>query len=819
MIVKFKLHQLDCASCANKIETKLSSLDGIEEVTLNFNTTTLSVETNLKIEDIFKQVQKLVNKYEPDVRVELLTKDVNQESLVVDEEECGCGHDHKHEEECGCGHDHKHEEECGCGHDHSHEENQIELAGALKFNIVNLDCASCAAKVESQINQLDFVRLAAINFSTEKLQIQLANQMSIEEVEEKIQALVDKIEPGVKVSSIKKVVSKVSLFDPKQNMPFIIGVGMMVLGLFMPSEMIKLSCLGISYLLIGGKVVLKALRNIRVGEIFDENFLMSIATIGAFITGEYFEAVAVMLLYNIGEIFQSYAVNRSRKSIGSLMDIRADHATILKSGKEVNVTPEEVVIGDIMVVRPGERVAMDGEIIEGTSSLDTSALTGESMPRDTSMGDEILSGVINISGLIKVKITKLASDSTVSRILELVENATNKKAPIEKFITRFARVYTPIVCALAVGVAILPPLMSSAQLPSVWIYRALTFLVISCPCALVISVPLALFAGIGGASKQGVLIKGGSDLERIKDLDILVVDKTGTLTKGKFSVVEIIGDNKEELLKLAAYGEYYSQHPIAKSIVEKYKDAIDTSMITDYQDIAGKGVKASINNQRVLLGNAALMKDYQIEVGSVSQIGTIIHVAKEDKYLGYLVIADEIKETTYAGIQELKQLGIQRIVMLTGDDSKVAKDVADKLGIQEYHANLLPQDKVKIVESLLEKPHKQLGFVGDGINDAPVLARSDIGIAMGGIGSDVAIEAADVVLMNDDLSTLAKAVKQSKRTNIILNQNIYFSLGIKAIVLILATVGIADMWIGVFADVGVTCLAILNSMRALKLKL
>ncbi|WP_041138433.1 heavy metal translocating P-type ATPase [Beduini massiliensis] len=839
MEYKFKLQGLDCANCANKIEQKVAKLKQVDEAVVNFNTATLMASSSLSQEELMNKIETIVHQLEPDVVVKILNKENVQHDHHHEEKEiCGCGHDHHHEEKeaCGCGHDHHHEEKevCGCGHDHHHEEQEtcacghdhgaeleqpyIELAGALVFKIENLDCASCAMKVENQMNQLPFVEKAVVNFSTSKVQIKLHGAMEQEEVKNALQKLVDQIEPGVKIYSQQEADKpvKTKIFDMKENLPFLLGTAFVIASFFLPEGTWELIVLGIAYLLIGGKVIWKALKNIKAGEVFDENFLMTIATVGAFLTGEYLEAVAVMFLYYIGEIFQAYAVNRSRKSIGALMDIRSDYANILIDGKEMKLSPEDVQIGSTMIVRPGERVAMDGIVLEGESSLDTSALTGESMPRHIAVGEELLSGVINMSGVLKVKVTKSAGESTVSRILELVENATNKKAPIEKFITKFAKVYTPIVCALAVAVAIVPPLLSGGEAFDMWIYRALTFLVVSCPCALVISIPLALFAGIGGASKQGVLIKGGNDLERIKDLDVLVVDKTGTLTKGKFSVVEMVSDDQERLLELSAYGEFYSHHPIAKSIVARYGKDIDASQIENYEEIAGHGIKALVKGKEILLGNVKLMQANQIDVKPVKKIGTIIHVAYDHHYLGYLVIADEIKESTYEGIKQLKALGLKRIVMLTGDDESVAKDVADKLGIHEYYANLLPQDKVTKVEELLNQPHVQLGFVGDGINDAPVLARSDIGIAMGGIGSDVAIEAADVVLMNDDFTTLATAITVSKRTNRILKQNIYFSLGVKAVVLVLAAVGIADMWLGVFADVGVTCLAILNSMRALK---
>ena len=847
MKYKIKLAGLDCANCANKIETKVLKLKEVDDASLNFNTSTLYMETKADFDDVFEKVKKIVNDLEPDVVVSVLNGNEKMHYHEHDhkcscghehhhehDHECSCGHEHHHEHDhkCSCGHEHHHEHdhECSCGHEHHHEHGKscdiniesqpyVELANAVKFNILNLDCANCAMKVESHINQLDYIAHASINFGAGKLQVQLEKKMGVDELLTKLQKVIDNVEPGVVIELInhEKNEEKPKLFEFKKNIPLVVGTILCIIAALNFIPAITPFLFMIAYILIGGKVVLKAIRNISHGEIFDENFLMVVATIGAFIIGEYFEAVAVMLFYNIGELFQSYAVNRSRKSISSLMNIRADYANIIKNGKELKMNPEEVEIGDIMVVRPGERVALDGIIVEGQTSLDTSALTGESVPRKAKEEDEILSGVINMSGVIKVKITTNSSESTVSRILELVENATNKKAPIERFITKFSKVYTPIVCLLALVVAIIPPFVFNQSF-NVWAYRALTFLVVSCPCALVISVPLALFAGIGGASKYGALIKGGSDLERLKDLDVVVLDKTGTLTKGEFNVVKVEGIHRDEILRLAAFGEVYSSHPIAKSIVKKYNQEIDKNVIENYQEIAGQGIKVTIENKEVLLGNTKLMTEHQIQYQEVDEIGTIVHVASNQQYLGYIVIADEIKETSFKGLQELKSLGVKRIVMLTGDDLKVAKNVASQLGINEFYTNLLPQDKVTKVEELLKENHKQLAFVGDGINDAPVLARSDIGVAMGGIGSDVAIEAADIVLMNDDLNTLATALKVSRKTGRVLNQNISFSLFIKIGVLILTTFGLSNMWMGVFADVGVTFIAILNSMRTMKVE-
>ena len=528
-----------------------------------------------------------------------------------------------------------------------------------------------------------------------------------------------------------------------------------------------------------------------------------------------------MLFYEIGELFQSYAVNRSRHSITSLLDIRADHANLVTESSVEEVNPEGVSVGDYIIIKPGERVPLDGEVVEGQCYLDTSALTGESVPRLVSVGDPILSGCINTNALVKVRVTKVAGESTVARILELVENASSKKAQTERFITRFARVYTPIVVLLACLIAIIPPLVFQASF-SIWLYRALSFLVVSCPCALVVSIPLGFFAGLGGASKQGVLIKGGNYLEALTHADTVVFDKTGTLTKGVFKVVEThpVNMTEDTFIKLAAYAESQSNHPIAKSIVEAYGHFIDETVISSYEEVAGKGIKAMVNEQQILIGNATLMKESSLEVLLVNATGTIIHMAVDQVYVGYIVIADEIKETSKAAISKLKQQGVSQVIMLTGDQERIAKQVAEELGVDRVYAELLPYQKVEHVEQLLanQSKNKSLVFVGDGMNDAPVLARADVGVAMGAIGSNAAIEAADVVLMEDDPIALVKAIDHAKQTKFILYQNIIFALGVKILVMILIAFGLATMWSAVFADVGVTVLAVINSTRALKSK-
>ena len=578
----------------------------------------------------------------------------------------------------------------------------------------------------------------------------------------------------------------------------------------------------VPYLIIGYDIIYKAARNISHGQIFDENFLMMIATFGAFGVREYSEAVAVMLFYQVGECFQSYAVNRSRKSIADLMDIRPDYANVIRDGTAVEVGPEEVEIGETILVKPGERIPLDGKVVKGTSSLDTMALTGESLPRDVAEGEDVISGCVNLSGVLEVQVSKGFGESTVAKILDLVENAGSKKSEAEHFITKFARYYTPVVVGLAALLALVPPLVTGGGWAD-WIYRALSFLVISCPCALVISIPLSFFGGLGGASRAGILIKGSNYLEALADAEMIVMDKTGTLTKGVFGVRKIVpaeGSTEEEVLETAAYAESFSNHPISKSLVRAYGKEIDDSRIKDVEETAGHGICAVLDGQRVLAGNDKLMKSRNVEGKSPEEAGTIVHVAKEQKYLGYIVIADEIKEDAKTAVDGFKAAGMKNIVMLTGDRKKTADSIAGELGITEVYAELLPGDKVEQVEKLLASKSEKgkLVFVGDGINDAPVLARADIGVAMGALGSDAAIEAADIVLMDDDLLKLPVAVRIARKTLTIVHQNVAFALGVKLLVLILSAVGQANMWAAVFADVGVSVLAILNASRMLKAK-
>jgi len=588
------------------------------------------------------------------------------------------------------------------------------------------------------------------------------------------------------------------------------------------NEWLQIALFIISYIIVGGDVVKRAVKNIFKGQVFDENFLMSIATIGAFFIGEYPEGVAVMLFYQVGELFQSYAVGKSRKSIASLMDIRPDYANVKKGDELVKVDPDEVQIGDIIVIKAGEKIPLDGKVIEGSSMIDTSALTGESVPREVEVGSDILSGCININGVITAEVTKEFGESTVSKILDLVENASSKKSNSEQFITKFARYYTPVVVIIAVFLAIIPPLVIDGATFSDWIYRALAFLVVSCPCALVISIPLSFFGGIGGASKKGVLVKGSNYLEALAETEIVVFDKTGTLTKGVFNVQEIHpeGVSKEEILELTAHAESYSNHPISLSLKRAYSKEIDNGRISDVEEISGHGVIATVDGKKVMAGNIKLMKMMDIPYFKGELIGTIVHVAVNNKYIGYIVIADEVKEDSAQAIKELKAANIKQTVMLTGDNKSIGSKVAKELGLDKVYAELLPADKVEKLEELFSQKSKKgkLAFVGDGINDAPVLARADIGIAMGGLGSDAAIEASDVVIMTDEPSKIATTMKISKKTLKIAHQNIVFAIGIKIIVLILSAFGITTMWAAIFADVGVTIIAVLNAFRALNVK-
>ena len=708
------------------------------------------------------------------------------------------------------------------------------------LSIEGLDCPNCAAKVERKINTLEGIKEATVDFLGKKIVV-LADEISENELVELIQTEVDKIEDGVKVFVPKVQAGESSSEEEdtgKIKKKLLIGGVLFVLGIFVPKTLFipKLAVFLVSYLVIGGDVLLSAFKNILNGQVFDENFLMAIATIGAFAIGEYPEGVAVMLFYQLGELLQGIAVNNSRKSIVSLMDIRPDYANI-KVGEGIKkVSPEEIKVGEIIVVKPGEKVPLDGKIVKGVSTFDTSALTGESLPREAKAGDDVLSGFINKNGLIEIQVAKVFSESTVSKILYLMENAGSKKSKTENFITKFARYYTPAVVITALIVAIFPPLLIQGATFSDWIYRALIFLVVSCPCALVISIPLGFFGGIGGASRHGILIKGTNYLEVLNNLESVVMDKTGTLTKGIFKVTEVNAENnikindfqnnkteltKPLLLKYAAHIEKFSNHPIAQSIVAEYENSVskvDENVVKDFEEISGFGIKVNINNHQFLAGNSKLMNLENIAFDKKENLGTAIYLAADGKYIGNILISDEVKEDSARAIKGMKENGVKEIVMLTGDNEAIGKNIAEKLGIDKVFTELLPNEKVEKLEEIYKTKSEKgkVAFVGDGINDAPVLARADLGIAMGGAGSDAAIEAADVVIMNDEPSKIVTAIKIAKKTKEIVWQNITVAFTIKIVVMALGLFGDATMWEAVFADVGVALLAVLNATRVLR---
>ncbi len=688
-----------------------------------------------------------------------------------------------------------------------------------------LDCANCASKIESEVRKIKGVKNAIVDFVSGKLSIEAENESLLGEISISVAKIVKNIEVDINVvepGNGGKAVSSLGLeLNRKIVIKFAAGAVLFLIALIFNFPFwLELSLFIASYLFFGMDVVVKAFRNVVRGQVFDENFLMSIATFGAFAIGEYPEGVAVMLFYQIGEMFQDMAVNRSRNSIKALFDIRPDYANLKVDGNIEKVSPEEVHVGNLIVVKPGEKVPLDGKVIEGRSVIDASALTGESLPVEVEPGSEILSGVINKNGLITIEVTKEFGQSTVSRILDLVENAGSKKAATENFITKFARYYTPAVVIIAALLAVIPPLVISGATFSQWVNRALVFLVVSCPCALVVSIPLGFFGGIGGASKSGILIKGGNFLEALNRIDTVVFDKTGTLTKGIFKVTEVKpqgGISKNELLKYAAYAESFSNHPIALSVMNAYEAEIDKAGIKNYIEIPGYGLKVNAEGKEILVGNAKLMDRENIEWTKSDDIGTIIYVAVDHKYVGHIVISDEIKDDSSVTIKSLKEMGIRRTIMLTGDNSATGTKFARELGLDGVYSELLPDQKVERFEGLYKNKLTKgnILYVGDGINDAPVIARADVGIAMGALGSDAAIEAADIVLLTDEPSKIISAIRIARRTRNIVWQNIIFALAIKALVLLLGGAGIATMWEAVFADVGVALLAVLNSMRAM----
>ena len=796
--VDFLLNNLNCAHCAEKINDKVGKLAYVENSNMNFVAKKLSVFA--KAGDITKQhmseIAKMIHETESGLTVSLLKNKVvgalefdNKGNIVESGnttrkgradlnvlyanrnnseehhhehgESCGCGehhHDHDHGEECGCGehhhHDHDHGEECGCGeHHHDHEHEEIKPKKVEK------------PKEKKEINK-DLIKI-------------------------------------------------------------IIGVFVYAFGIY---EMAvgNTGTFGVvvflaAYILIGGDVLLKAAKNLFRGQVMDENFLMSIATIGAIAIGEHSEAVGVMLFYKIGEYLQQKAVGQSRKSISALMEIKAEFANLVQGGKIIQVDPEEVEVGDVIVVKPGEKVPLDGIVTEGEAMLDTSAITGESVLRSVKPGEEVVSGTINTNALIYVRVTKEYGESTVAKILDMVENAGSRKSQTENFISRFCRYYTPIVVGLALAVAFIPPLVIEGAVFRDWLYRGLIFLVVSCPCALVLSIPLSFFGGIGSASKNGILIKGSNYLEALRKVNTVVLDKTGTITKGVFKVTEInpVGMSEDELLRFAAIAEANSNHPIAKSIMESYNEKsneeIKLSEIDKYEEIAAHGIKVLYNGKTILAGSSKLLDSESVKYEKIDEVGTTVYVAVDGKYAGCIVISDEVKEDSKRAIAEMRKVGITNVVMLTGDNEAAAAKIAEEVGLDKHYSGLLPNQKVEILEEIAkENSTGNTAFIGDGINDAPVLARADVGIAMGGVGSDAAIEASDIVFMTDELSKLPIAKRISEKTNKIVWQNIVFAMGVKVIVMLMSTGGVANMWEAIFADVGVALIAVLNAMRTLK---
>ena len=776
---------LTCAHCAETIGEVVKNINGVQRSHMNFVSKKLILEIDscYDEDEVIKEVIQLIDSIEPGLDIQVVTskqKKVNKEDII--------------------------------------------LGG--------LTCAHCAEVIGDRVQSIDGVKNSHLNFVNKKLTLEIDSDINKDKVINSVIELIDSIEPGLDIQvqnksesakEIKKVEKKKDN-SKKDLFKIIAGVLVFIFAFYQEATGIEgrysLIVFMVSYILVGGDVLYKALKNIKNGRIFDENFLMTVATVGAISIGEPSEAVGVMLFYKIGEYLQELAVGKSRKSISDLMQIRPDVAN-LKVGNSLKVVdPEEVEIGDYIVVKPGEKVPLDGLVVEGNSMVDTSALTGESVLRTVNKGDELLSGFINKNALLTVQVTKDFSESTVSKILDMVENASSKKSKTENFISVFSRYYTPIVVTLAALLAILPPVFIKGALFSEWIHRGLIFLVVSCPCALVLSIPLSYFSGIGVASKHGILIKGSNYLEALRYVDTVVFDKTGTLTEGVFDVVKVksVGVSEDELMKFASIAEANSNHPIAKSILKYYDKQIDLNKIEEYEEIAAHGIKAKYENSTVLAGNEKLMKTNNIKIERSTEIGTIVYVAVNNKFVGYIVIADKIKEDSKDAIKKIKEQGIKKTVMLTGDNKDVADSVAKRLKLDKVFSNLLPNEKVEKIEELyLSRSEKEkIAFVGDGINDAPVLARVDVGIAMGGLGSDAAIEAADIVIMTDEPSKIAQGIKISKKTYKIVWQNIIFALAVKVIVLILGAAGMASMWEAVFADVGVALIAVLNAMRIMK---
>ena len=685
-----------------------------------------------------------------------------------------------------------------------------------EYELRGIDCGNCAAKIERAVNQLEQVESATVNLIAQKLILETKSEDGIDK---EIIDLVDAIEPGIEVISEKKEEALPEKRDWAKELLLAVTI-LFAFGFFLPEEYfwIRLVYYLTLYIIIGHKVLIKMVQNIQRGNLFDENFLMSIATLGAFLLGEFPEAVAVMLFYQIGEYFQDKATSQSRQSIARLMDIRSDKAWRLEGGETVQVDPETVRVADHILVKPGEKVPLDGLVREGRSILDTSALTGESLPREIGVGEDITSGVINLTSPLVIEVRKTFSQSTVNKILELVENASNKKAETERMITRFSRVYTPVVVGIAFLLASLPPLLGLGEW-STWLYRALTFLVISCPCALAVSVPMSFFGGLGGASKLGVLVKGGNYLEALAKLDTVVFDKTGTITKGIFAVDTVVNAEgvEDDILYLAAHLESYSNHPIANSIRTAYGQEVDENRVSQITELPGQGMSGRIDGRQLYLGNARLMEVQGIAYPAIDSTGTVLYLAEDSHFLGYFLITDQVKETSIEALKDLQAVGIKKTVLLSGDRQAVVDEFAQQFAFNDAFGDCLPQDKVSTFEEILTQSQQAVAFVGDGVNDAPVLARADVGIAMGGLGSDAAIESADVVLMDDDLGKLPQVIRLAKKTVRIAQQNMTLAIVVKLIFLVLSGLGISNMWEAIFADVGVTLLAVWNALRVLRI--
>ena len=856
----YLLKGLDCPNCSAKIEKEVGELGGVASSTVNLMNQTLTVQAGTSVAtSLLDTVTTIVHSHEPDVEVSEKTEPAVTKVYLLKGLDCpNCSA--KIEKEVG--------ELGGVASStvnlmnqtltvqagtsvatslldtvttivHSHEPDvevseKTEPAVTKVYLLKGLDCPNCSAKIEKEVGELDGVTSSTVNLMNQTLTVQAGTSVAASLLDT-VTTIVHSHEPDVEVSEkqleatapVKKD-EKAAVYndeDKKRTIRLAVGavvyaIGMALIVFAKLPTLAELAFLIVAYVILGWDVVWQAVKNITRGQVFDEHFLMSVSTIGAFAIGEYPEAVAVMLFYQVGEFFQSLAVKRSRKSISDLMDICPDSATVKRNGVLQVVSPESVAVGEIIVVKPGEKIPLDGIVVDGESMLDTKALTGESVPRSIRKGDEALSGCINQSGLLTLKVTKSFGESTVSKITDLVENASARKAPTENFITTFARYYTPVVVGMAAVLAIIPPLVLGGGW-SEWLRRGFVFLIVSCPCALVISIPLTFFGGIGAASKRGVLVKGSNYLEALNKVSVVVFDKTGTLTKGVFEVANIIpaaGYQKEQVLEYAAQAESYSNHPIAKSILATYGKPIDQKQFSDFEEISGHGISVMVQGKKVLAGNSKLMESEKIAYAACDAAGTKFYVAADGSYVGCILIADEVKPDSKCAIAELKKIGVEKTVMLTGDDERIGKSVADELGLDAYYAQLLPDQKVEKLE-MLDKQKRQgskLAFVGDGINDAPVLARADVGIAMGGLGSDAAIEAADVVLMTDEPSKLVEAIDVAKATKRIVMQNIVIALGIKSVFLVLGALGMAGMWEAVFGDVGVTIIAVLNAMRILK---